>query len=521
MSASFVPAEHNVVLKQGRFDPPGVDQLSAIFSAYEAYAASTDNPVLVAHFHGGLVSAEVAESGAQTLYDACYAGRCFPVFFIWESGFTDVLKNNLPEVFEETIFKRLLMLASEYVVAKLKQTGFTRGPILIPESPFYVAEQLNKLNDTAPQKPADAVAFSSLAVNRAAVAAVDPVEQAQIQRAVEQDLIVQAESAKIINGLLTPAQVAAQKAARGPSVQGSTHTLMSPSITDPIRNSPGTSGTRGYLTPSLTLRIAVGAVKIVTRVVSRFIDHRDHGVQTTIVEEILREFYLDNVGKFVWGAMKDYTADAFGDSDQCGGSAFLAKLKALNAQNKLPKRIVLAGHSAGSIYICNFLKKAAAILPSSRFEVVFLAPAVNFELLAATLKAHGKMVSHVRVFAMSDANEHGEFLLDVPQTDHAPFVKHLYAGSLLYFVSAICEGDGDGDKPIAGMQRYYSGQPPFGTPDIETVANFLKDPPVKQVWSITTADAPVGYQCSSVHHGGFPDDPETQASLKQILTAGF
>ena len=45
--------------------------------------------------------------------------------------------------------------------------------------------------------------------------------------------------------------------------------------------------------------------------VRRLWNKRDHGLYTTIVEEVLRAAYFNRVGEVVWRMMKKDTSDAF------------------------------------------------------------------------------------------------------------------------------------------------------------------------------------------------------------------
>src|SRR5437870_948373 len=81
-------------------------------------------------------------------------------------------------------------------------------------------------------------------------------------------------------------------------------------------------------------------------------------------------------------------------------------------------------------------------------------------------------------------------------------------------VSGVLEDQSD--KPLVGMERFFTGEPPYDRaafPEIADVAAFLAGPPDRRVWSRTVAGAPAGLQTASTHHGEFDNDPETLASL--------
>ena len=185
---------------------------------------------------------------------------------------------------------------------------------------------------------------------------------------------------------------------------------------------------------------------IAVRVIKRFVTKRDHGLHATIVEEILREFYLANIGGKIWGAMKQDTADSFGpDPKLFGGTALLTELAAAASVANIPK-ITLVGHSTGAVYISHWLQAANGIFPTQiKFDVIFLAPASTCQLLAETLSRYRHRLDGFRMFTMTDENERADRLVPV-----------LYPHSLLYFVSGVVEPDAD--TPIVGMQRYFDAE---------------------------------------------------------------
>ncbi|OUL73532.1 hypothetical protein CA601_43755, partial [Paraburkholderia hospita] len=89
---------------------------------------------------------------------------------------------------------------------------------------------------------------------------------------------------------------------------------------------------------------------------------------------------------------------------------------------------------------------------------------------------------------------------------------------LLYIVSSLCETDPNADKPLVGMQRYWSGTAPYTDSDIRDVLEFVR---VRKVWSPTSSNAKPGYQSGAKKHAGFPLDSETNSSICFILKNGF
>ena len=253
-------------------------------------------------------------------------------------------------------------------------------------------------------------------------------------------------------------------------------------------------------------------IEVLQRVTNRFAAQRDHGLYATTVEEVLRQFYLDRVGKDVWDRMKQATSSAFGnDVNRYGGTAFLKGLADYWASDHHP-HITLVGHSAGAIYICHFLQKVLELLPDKvTFDLVFLAPACTFELFSETLVACQKRIAGIRIFGMRDALEQADPLV--------PSVPLVYPYSLLYFVSGVLEDEPD--TPLLGMQRYHSGKAPYDTiPAVSNSLHCLNGLGTQStVWSVVnTGD---GLASSATTHGGFYNDVPTLESLRYIISKGL
>jgi hypothetical protein len=100
------------------------------------------------------------------------------------------------------------------------------------------------------------------------------------------------------------------------------------------------------------------------------------------------------------------------------------------------------------------------------YDVIFLAPAACADVLEKTLRQARNRINHFRSFGMQDSLKSAEILLQLVDQPPSSTVNDLlgqtYTSSLLYFVSGVCE-DTDDDTPIVGMERFFSGRPPFPT----------------------------------------------------------
>ncbi len=495
---------HFVNLANGRFSSTSRQDMADLFRNYQRDGG--ERPLLV-HFHGGLVKEAAGMGIARELLPQYWKAGAYPVFFVWEAGLWEVVSRNLPEIFQERIFNRILRRAMQFVLGKAREGASEGAKGLALEIPDE-----RDVRDELRRAEAGETPYAGLEAGVAAAGDLTPEQERQIRDAVEGDPVIQEQAAAITAG--------PGAGAKGADVgaEGAVPTLMSPEVLEEMRG-PGVDGGKGLVSSA---RIATGVVRVVSRVVKRAIKGRDHGLYTTVVEEVLREFYLAHAGGFVWSQMKKDAHDAFQDpADTFGGTAFIDELVEVVRGGARP-RVVLVGHSTGAVYICELLRSADARLRAAEgdrpvaFDVVFLAPACTFQLLAETLAQVKHRIGNLRVFAMKDELESRDQLIrleKVPQV--APILRALYPRSLLYFVSGVTEDEAD--MPLVGMQRYYG--PRYGSGVVREVVDYLGGVRNCSVWSI--AGEKKGMFCRAEHHGDFDSDPHTLESIAQIVAAGY
>jgi hypothetical protein len=260
-----------------------------------------------------------------------------------------------------------------------------------------------------------------------------------------------------------------------------------------------------------------GAGNPIARVIQRLNSKHDHDLFTTIVEELFIAIGVDKEARKKWEPMKDDIDRAFDADLYAGGTAFLEKLK--DAAKRPGFRVTLIGHSAGSIYLQRFIEALDASFgpQPQQVEVITMAAAMSFERMAQGFPAFQKRVSALRVFGLRDRLEGGYW--------EVPFI---YDKSLLYIVCSLCEGDPEADKPLLGMRRYWSGNPPYNLHAIQAITKFINDPLKRSVWSRTPKNANPGYRSKAIRHAGelgphfgFPEEPETNGSVCHALQHGF
>ncbi len=150
------------------------------------------------------------------------------------------------------------------------------------------------------------------------------------------------------------------------------------------------------------------------------------------------------------------------------------------------------------------------------FDIVFLAPAVDFRLFQSAMEKYGHRVGNFRLFGMSDTLEK-----DDPMAQDflgKKLASVVYPHSLLYFVSGLLEGR-EVDTPILGMQRFFDKTDTFNReayPEVQWAREKFSE---HSVWSISdTAD---GRRSTSRQHGGFDNDETTLVSLRHLIQLGY
>lgn len=503
----MVDPMHVIHLENGRFSPGTLTNAGHIGPMLNRYLANPGGypSGLVLHFHGGLVSFRAGAGLAQRLTPEYLQAGAYPVFFVWESGPLETIRNNFSEIANEKIFRKLAGKVLKFVIARLGSSLGGRGGPPGAATAEGTLEQWLEAGAEGSPVPFEDVRLTDPAGAARAAAQSDASLQFQVQADLELDFGFRQALAEVENGL-KPAGDAATS--RGAGYRGATTTRMTEEGLSQLTTGRD-EGSRGV--KSLA-KAAVAIVALVRAVVGRMRTGRDHGLYATVVEEVLRRFYIDQLGRtLLWDRMKQDTADAFAADKPAGrepgGTMLLEALKARVQAGQAFPRITLVGHSAGSIYACRFLQHADAILPAGiGFHLCLLAPACTFSLFHETMTNHSGRVKEVRLFAMSDEVERKDAIAGV-----------LYPHSLLYFVSGLLEDTVD--EPLLGMQRYFTGTTVFNGPECQWARGYFQGNGQRTVWSVV--DDGVGRSSASRRHGDFDNDAVTLASLRHLIQHGF
>ena len=518
--------KHCIHLKNGHFSSKTDTQAADIESLLTAFGASSSPSGLVVHFHGGVVSYASGKGIVQALTPVFQEAGAYPVFFVWEAGPLETIFNNLEDIGKEKIFREFVRKAIEFALRRLKGVVGAKGAGGEPVNSQAVTRAVDEwFGGRGVAVPFEDFALLQAADRtRTAPMATDDAMRMEIQADLEMDPRFCSEIEAVSNGLLPPDEGVS---VRGVGTRAATTTRMDSKALAELVDPPA-PGKRGAIS---LIKAAAAIAKIVIRVAGRFFEGRDHGLYGTVVEEVLRQFYVDKLGKcLLWNQMKKDTADAFMEKiepgKEPGGTIFLKALAdhlAKIGPGGLRPRVTLVGHSTGAVYICNLLASAGRWLPPGfKFDIILLAPAVSFARFSECMAANGKWVGGVRLFGMEDKVELKDAMA---QGGLGPFARLVYPHSLLYFVSGLLENEDEDkpDHPILGMQRFHNLKDVFGAkdfPEVEQARRFFAAPPQRcAVWSIVNNGN--GMASASKAHGDFDNDKDTLASVQWLLRNGF
>lgn len=455
----------------------------------------------VLHFHGGLVSERGGLQAAEGLLPVYEAAQAYPVFFIWRSDVLSQLRGNLEEIAREEVFKRLLAKVLAYAAGKVKRDDATGRAVAgaSPETPGKVARELKRRD--AEEEPFDRLPVAD------EVSELTTDEELAFTASIEQD----AELTAHVDAAVRAADPDAEPVlARGlvVRVQASRRSLMDPDALAELQGQPRGAIARG--SPFEMVALLRKAAKVLRAVIRRHRDGRWHGLYATVVEELLREFYLANAGAVIWATMKRETRDTFQHGDKPrGGERFLVALT-----RELPSAggpsITLVGHSTGAVFINNLIgavdeaRATGGGLPADfRFRnIIFLAPACTFADFAQVATEHERLWERFRMFTMTDKSERADRVF-----------SFVYPHSLLYLVSGLCERDAEGRsegaKPLVGLERWWKG-PQTEPAELVTVRELLRHDRDAVSWSPNATT-------SAIRHGDFDNDKLVRQSLTRLI----
>lgn len=456
------------------------DQLSRII----AYLKEKDVNELTLYFHGGLVNEDSAVPGIKNVMSAVPnrdAGQAEVLSFIWKTGLFETIWDNLDEIFKSKFGKSLLKWVVRAVSKKLK-VDFTKSAVNDGLSLEQIEEELEK-SATERRAPFGGlqVEFASRAKGPGITSLDEDDPELIMTVTAELEQRYQFDSDKLADDWDELPE----------------HVVANAEIEDFFREKP--NGRKGIISLG---SLAKAITKVSVRVIRRYLKDRDHGLQATVVEEICRGYFVSDAGQWIWGSMKDKAAEMWRQNGRVGYDL----MAALNQE--MPElKLHLVGHSAGSVAICELLRKHREQGWSAPVDkVLWWAPACRADLFLAQVIEQPAGFGEFRMVTMSDDYERGDALVNA--------LPWLYPSSLLYFISGVLEEKAD--APLAGMERYHQEKEPYTGELFAAIEEFLQGEG-RLVLSKTAPDAPEGFRSDAIDHGAFNEDPETLKSLTSYL----
>ncbi len=490
-----MPLERHLIEMDGGRTVTAPATLDGVFDG----AVAHDGPVVV-HFHGGLVGRSKAVVGAPGTVEAYGRAGAYAIVPVWRTGVLEVLADSWLRIAGEALFKVLIDRVAGLAHAHLAAGPGGRGTVdrTLPEvtDEVMVASAEGRGDFPAVLDGPRLPEGTDVGEPRAAA-----VEALELELLADRRLTAEFDAAARGAGLEVPT------GARGLSAAETLPPKPTLADHDVLRSLQGDASTRG-----LPLAAAKFTVNVVLRVVGRYAARTHHGLHATVVEEVLRALYFPVAGRTVWDEIKGYTRKAFeGEAPEYGGTALLEGLARIPAE----RRVVLVGHSAGTVFIAELLRRARGL--GRTFEVVFLAPAIRMDEFAAAVVGRADLLTPTpsgpafRVFTMSDEYEAADTLVRLPPP--VGELKAFYPRSLLYFVSGLCEPEVD--APLLGMQRFFD--PGHWAARDQGVAESVRFCEGRTVWSVAE-HADDRLRASSSSHSGFGEPIPGNETMESVLS---
>ncbi|XLS28648.1 hypothetical protein ACJD0Z_15785 [Flavobacteriaceae bacterium M23B6Z8] len=431
------------------------------------------------YFHGGLVKEKSGRETAARVHGYLKDAAQEPVFIVWETGLKETVADNIKQVADTRMFQKILKMVIRKVSEKL---GFDleegRGFGMMKEEK-EVEEELAK---PVPFEHYSRAEFTETGRGAEALAAL-PEDEIMMEEMLKAEFNIMVQTDEEIPELLSESELNTEEIAG-----------------------------RGIIDTALLIK---NLAAIAFRVIKRFIKKRDHHFYPTIIEEILRQIYIADIGAWVWDKMKLKSANMWKSNEQrtglgqYAGRYLLDRLvNYLNENDGV--RVNLIGHSAGSIAICNLLKTVSENYPSLVFDkIIFLAPACRVDLFHKEMVTNTNRFNNFRMYTMTDHYE-----------THDRMIPYFYTHSLLYLVSGILEDNGKKyDIPILGMERFIDARVPYHDMEMirETHEFLYENAKSSLVFSVTEGAADEGLRSTSEAHGDFDEDLPTLKSLSYYL----
>jgi hypothetical protein len=265
----------------GTFNPsgnPAYDSIPADVDQIFVDLKQKNQKKILLYFHGGLVGEENAMASAILITDQLTTGTdVHPISFIWETGLLETIEQNLGNIASTDFFKKLLEKIIKVAGSKL---GIDVDSVVGKRGVGNLSDEEIRL-ELQKEAPFDTYNINPGTRSVNVTTGNDRYLMDEIEVSFETEIGDDDEFNNQLIDRLTPLQLNFINK-------------------DKVINVPQ-PGARGILSLA---KIIKSAVTIIFKVIKRFVNKRDHGFYPTVIEEILREIYIADVGTALWGYMK-------------------------------------------------------------------------------------------------------------------------------------------------------------------------------------------------------------------------
>jgi hypothetical protein len=486
---------------------------AGVLTALQARLAEGPKQILV-HLHGGLVDeaqgAEIAERLSGAGPNAFNAPADWEqVYVVWRTGLGETLAGRLRVLAEhDPLYRALLRALLRIVSGKLRRPA-AGGRDFGPAFSLTPTEVSDRLESSA------AAPFGDIDTGLATGEAEAPpdrglLDATSIVQALQADPAFLIATRDLAAGVVPSSGARGAGAAQASAAAQACLQRLDADVKLRLAGAAEGQGGRSLLGAAAVVRLlAEQGAAIGLRVLGRIRRGRDHGLHASVVEELLRQFWVGHVGAGLWAGIKAEAASHFSDG-RCGRQLIAA------LTSRPDHRLLLVGHSAGAIWLSDMLRAAADKAPL-RADVVFLAPAVRVTDFVSAMAVAGGAIARFRLFAMCDDAERRDALF-------GEGAAAIYPSSLLYLVSGLCETEAGAplvDAPILGLQRFLAGAVPDWLTEREERAalaearTFLSAPNRASCFSPVNNGA--GLWSDAISHRAFDTDPHTLESVAAMF----
>lgn len=453
-----MPISNVIITQNGKSeDPKAVTEI-----ANSAWSLENKEKDILIWIHGAFITQEEAQRTADIRAQLLADKPVFPIDFAWHSGITEQLPDILDHIVARRLGSGILDLVEKYIAGRLSFQPAGAAAAALPQATYDLTETDRALLNEAVKRSPDLMAEEAhLGRKLTGLAAMAPLTVAEF----EADPATMSDLDKRI------LEVAGKEDG---------HAAMA-------------------VNPLTWLTVAKVVFQVASAVLDRYRRGRERRqIRATILEELVSLLGVFGDG---WEALKKDAEAHF-----TPGGAGLELLNALKEswpdENK--RRVIVAGHSTGAVFLNAMVREAS--VPGG-FHLRYLAAASRVDVTAKSLNRD--KVASAWLVSLRESVESTEALLGM-LPDKFKVFRDVYPGSILYIVSACCEGKPD--VAVLGLDCFMSKSIRLTDEEaqqVEAVHHVIDT----VILSPTTDNEHQKYKCLATTHVGISSDVDALMSI--------